>query len=272
MLSSIKLLSIAMVLVCFTVWPCEAQNTAFTPTAPVHSYRVVQAFPHDPQAFTQGLVFHNDELFESTGIRSRSSVRRVDLHTGQVLQIKSLPNRYFGEGLVVLDQKIIQLTWRSRKGFVYDRDTLDQIGTFSYPTEGWGLTHDGRHLILSDGTETLFFLDPDNFQIQRSIEVYDGMRPIRNLNELEYIDGWVYANVWRTHRIAIIDPKSGQVSNWLDLKGILAANSSNPWPGVLNGIAHDPRQDRLFITGKLWPTLFEIKPLPEINPNASHDE
>ncbi|RME86043.1 MAG: glutaminyl-peptide cyclotransferase [Caldilineae bacterium] len=229
---------------------------------PVLSYRVVQAFPHDPNAFTQGLVFDGTQLYEGTGLYGRSSLRRVDLETGQVMQMLALPSRYFGEGITIFGDRIYQLTWRSHIGFVYDKTTFALLRTFSYPTEGWGLTHDGTRLIMSDGTSTLHFLDPETLAEVGQVEVRDQGEPIVWLNELEYVGGAVLANVWQTDRIARIDPDSGEVTAWIDLTGLLPPEDRTQPVDVLNGIAYLSEQDRLFVTGKLWPRLFEIELVP----------
>jgi glutamine cyclotransferase len=233
------------------------------PTAPTYTYRVVNAYPHDRGAFTQGLVIEDGILYEGTGLYGRSSLRRVDLDTGEVLQIYRLPDQLFGEGITVYDDKIVQLTWKSQVGFVYDRDTFDPLREFSYPTEGWGLTHDGEHLIMSDGTATLHFLDPETFQEVERVTVYDDRGPVVRLNELEYVHGTVYANVWQTDRVALIAPESGQVTGWIDLSGLLSAEEQSQGVDVLNGIAYDAARDRLVVTGKLWPRMFEIQIVPQ---------
>ncbi len=220
-------------------------------------YEIVNAYPHDTNAFTQGLVFDNGMLYESTGLNGYSSLRCVKLETGEVLQYHALASQFFGEGLTVFGDAIIQLTWQSNTGFVYDKNTFDLLGTFFYPTEGWGLTNNGTHLIMSDGTPNLYFLDPETFIVVDQVSVHDSA-PVGMLNELEYIDGEVYANIWKEERIVIIDPKSGQVTGWIDLSGI-CGTSDHDANNVLNGIAHDLKGDRLFVTGKRWPTLFEIK-------------
>jgi glutamine cyclotransferase len=221
-------------------------------------YRVVKEYPHDPRAFTQGLVF-SGVLFEGTGLRGRSSVREVDLTSGRVKEIRRLAPSYFGEGITVLNGKIIQLTWQSRIGFVYDEHTFKLLRTFTYPTEGWGLTHDSEHLIMSDGSDTLYFLDPSSYTCVRQVRVQDAAGPVRKLNELEYIKGKVYANVWQTDRIVVIDPDSGRVDAWVDLKGLLQPKDRRRPVDVLNGIAYDPETERIWVTGKLWPKLFEIE-------------
>ncbi len=234
---------------------------------PVYGYRVVAEYPHDPQAFTQGLVYPPDEagvLYESTGLYGRSSLRKVELETGRVLRIHYLEPRYFAEGLALWDDALIQLTWREGTGFVYDRETFELRRTFRYETEGWGLASDveARRLILSDGSSTLYFLDPETFSIVGRVPVSAKGRPVRLLNELEVIRRLVWANVWQTDRIAVIDPKTGRVGAWLDLSGLLPEGARTGREDVLNGIAYDARNDRLFVTGKLWPKLFEIELVP----------
>lgn len=226
--------------------------------APVYGYEVVNQYPHDPDAFTQGLIYRDGVLFESTGLNGRSSLRRVQLETGKVLQRENVDKRYFAEGLTDWANRLIQLTWETNVGFVYDLSSFRQIRTFSYEGEGWGLTQDGRRLIMSDGTPDLRFLDPQSLNATGRITVRDGGRPVDDLNELEFVEGLVYANVWLTTRIAMIDPASGQVSGWIDLTGLMPPmyTSGN---AVLNGIAYDTARRRLFVTGKLWPRLFEIR-------------
>ena len=232
--------------------------------APVthYSYEIVAIFPHDPDAFTQGLVYEDDIFYEGTGLYGQSTLRKVEPSTGEMLSGVRLSDELFGEGITVLDDKIYQLTWKSQTGFVVNKETFELIRTFAYPTEGWGLTHDGERLIMSDGTDNLYFLDPETLEQVDSIQVFDETGPVVRLNELEYIDGQVYANVWQTDRIAIIDPDSGQVSGWIDLSGLLDPEELSQPVDVLNGIAYDDETDRLFVTGKLWPTLFEIRLVP----------
>jgi glutamine cyclotransferase len=226
-----------------------------------YTYTIVASYPHDFEAFTQGLVFDQGDLFESTGINGRSSLRRVKLETGEVLQVYKVPSQFFAEGIAVFDDTIIQLTWKSNFGFVYDQNSFKLLRVFSYPFEGWGLTHDGRQLISSDGTPTIRFLDPLSFAEKRRIEVADETGPVSNLNELEYVNGRIYANVWQSDRIAIIDPENGRVTGWLDLSGLLGKEGEGRPVDVLNGIAYDPAKDSLYVTGKLWPRLYEIKPV-----------
>ncbi|MHB8301581.1 MAG: glutaminyl-peptide cyclotransferase [Acidobacteriaceae bacterium] len=230
--------------------------------ASTESYRIVHAYPHDASAFTQGLVFVDGMLYEGTGLNGRSSIRMVDLETGRVLQEHDLPKNYFGEGLTDWGNNLIELTWQSHIGFVYDRFSFRVIKTFVYQGEGWGLTHDSRHLILSDGTSVLRLLDPATFQQVGQIAVTDGSNPVLNLNELEYIHGEIYANVWQTDRIARISPTTGKVIAWIDLAGLLPAANRQSSDAVLNGIAYDSKSNRLFVTGKLWPKLFEIRLVP----------
>lgn len=226
------------------------------------SYRVLHVYPHDQQAFTQGLVFVDGHLYESTGEYGSSSLREEDLETGRILKFQALSSNDFGEGLTNWGNTLIQLTWQAHIAFVYDRATFHLLRTFHYPWEGWGLTQDGKNLILSDGTATLHFLDPATFREVRHIVVKDRGAPVTQLNELEYIHGQIYANIWHSNRIARISPATGQVLGWINLAGLLPAGLlSNP-EAVLNGIAFDAAHDRLFVTGKLWPKLFEIKVVP----------
>ncbi|HEX8500113.1 MAG TPA: glutaminyl-peptide cyclotransferase [Pyrinomonadaceae bacterium] len=226
---------------------------------PVYGYEVVNTFPHDAAAFTQGLVFHDGALVESTGIEGRSTLRRVELQTGKVLRKVDVPRYFFAEGLTLFGGKLYQLTWKGEKGFVYDPQSFQKSGEFPYEGEGWGLTHDADSLILSDGSDQIRFLDPDNFQVRRTINVSDRGRPVEELNELEYVKGEIYANVWHQDRVARIDPRTGQVKGWIDFAGLLRPGDTSDPEAVLNGIAYDERGDRLFVTGKLWPKLFEVR-------------
>jgi glutamine cyclotransferase len=224
---------------------------------PIIRPSVAASYPHDPQAFTQGLEYADGFLFESTGQYGRSSIRRVELETGRVLQQVELASTYFGEGLTTWKSNLVQLTWESQIGFVYDRKTLTRLSTFRYKGEGWGLTHDSTRLIMSDGSATLRFLDPDTFKETGRRLVTDAGIPVTDLNELEYVNGEIYANVWRTDFIARISPSTGRVSSWLNLSGLLPEGEQRE-DNVLNGIAYDAAANRLFVTGKLWPRLFEI--------------
>lgn len=226
---------------------------------PIYTYEVVNIYPHDPNAFTQGLVFHQGLLYESTGLNGASSLRRVELETGRVLKKIDVPAVYFAEGLALFNGRLYQLTWQNQHGFVYDLDSFNLTRGFSYTGEGWGLTHDERSLIMSDGTNRIRFINPDTFEVQRVIAVQDNGREINQLNELEYIKGEIYANIWYSDRVARIDPQSGRVTAWVNLSGLLSPEDNARPDAVLNGIAHDPASDRLFVTGKLWPKLFEIR-------------
>lgn len=235
-----------------------------TPTvAFYYTYEVINTYAHDPEAFTQGLVYEDGVLYEGTGLKSRSSLRKVALETGKVLQKLDLASQYFGEGIAIWEDEIIQLTWQSHVGFVYDKESFELLREFSYPTEGWGITHDGVRLIMSDGTDTLHFLDPESLEETGSVQVYDSNGLVVRLNELEYVNGEVYANIWQTDRIVRIDPDTGRVTGWIDLTGLLSAADLSQPVDVLNGITYDAEHDRLFVTGKLWPSLFEIKLVPQ---------
>ncbi len=227
--------------------------------APVVGYRIVNTYPHDPSAFTQGLVFADGVLYEGTGLRGQSSLRKVDLRTGTILQVRQLPVRFFGEGITIYGNRVIQLTWRAKVGFVYHKQTFQLLDTFNYSTEGWGITHDGRSLIISDGTSTLYLLDPQTFREVGRLEVHTRDGPVSRLNELEYVQGEIYANIWKTDRIARISPQTGEVAGWIDLERLLKPEDRYRRIDVLNGIAYDVKNDRLFVTGKLWPKLFEIE-------------
>lgn len=229
--------------------------------APVAGYQVVKIYPHDRQAFTQGLVYHDGFLYEGTGLAGQSALRKVRLENGEVVQQHRLEPHYFGEGIAVWDNTIAQLTWQSEIGFVYDRATFKPVRTFRYTGEGWGLTHDGKRLIMSDGSDTLRFLDPGSQKETGRLTVRDGARAVPHLNELEFIRGEIYANVWQTERIARISPRTGQVVGWIDLAGLLDPRD-RPGVDVMNGIAYDAVGDRLFVTGKLWPKLFEVRIKP----------
>jgi glutamine cyclotransferase len=221
-----------------------------------YGIRVVAAYEHDPQAFTQGLVAHQGAIYEGTGRYGTSSIRKLDLETGRVVQQRALPKHYFGEGIAIVGRRLVQLTWRARTGFVYDLESFELLQTFHYPTEGWGLTYDGARLLMSDGSASLYVLDPETFGMIGKVQVRDRGRPLYRLNELEYVEGFVYANVWQSDRIAKIDPRSGRVVAWIDLGGLRPAETAGA--GVLNGIAYDATTGRLFVTGKLWPKLFAI--------------
>ncbi len=242
--------------------PAQQTDSSRT-TVPVFGYKVIKVFPHDPEAFTQGLVFHKGVLYEGTGLPGKSSLRKVDPETGRILKLARLPGQLFGEGITLWEDKIIQLTWKSRIGLVYDRETFRWLRKFSYFSEGWGITQDGKQLIMSDGTSFLYFWDPHSFKEIKRIQVLDRGIPITMLNELEYIKGEIFANVYLTDRIVRISPETGQVTGWIDLQGLLSAKDRTGKEDVLNGIAYDARKDRIFVTGKYWPKLFEIRLVPQ---------
>lgn len=225
----------------------------------LYECEVVNTYPHDNKAYTQGLFYEKGVMFEGTGQRGESSLRKVRFETGELISVLSLENKYFGEGITEFKDKIIQLTWTSRTGFVYDKNSFKLIATLRYPTQGWGITNDGEKLIMSDGTQTIHFLDPEYFNEIDKIEVYDNEGSVRNLNELEYINGLVYANVYQTEEIIAFDPISGKVLKRFDCRKIIPKGYQGETDNVLNGIAYDKDNDRIFITGKRWPSLFEVK-------------
>ena len=247
--------------------------TAFTYTAfgqfrreaksSVAGFRVVAEYPHDASAFTQGLVFTDGRLFEGTGKKGESSLRRVELKSGRIEQIVPLDSALFGEGITILDGKIYQLTWQNRLGLIYDQKTFDSLGTFRYTGEGWGLTHDGKRLILSDGTSTIRFLDTKTFEVVKRLKVRASNGPVDQLNELEFRKGEILANVWHTNRIARISPESGDVLGWIELTSLYPERQRQNREDVLNGIAYDEANDRLFVTGKNWPKIYEIEVVPQ---------
>lgn len=224
-----------------------------------YGYQIVNMWPHDSNAFTQGLILSDGKLLESTGQEGFSSLRRIDLETGKILKKVDVPVPYFAEGITLLNGKIYQLTWQHQLGFIYDAQSLERLGEFKYTGEGWGLTTDGKSLILSDGTTRLRFLDPSDFHVVRTITVHDGQTPVNELNELEFVQGEIYANVWHDNRIATIDPQSGRVTAWIDLNGMMPEGELQDPEAVLNGIAYDQVNNRLYVTGKLWPRVFEIR-------------
>lgn len=230
---------------------------------PTYSYEVVQSWPHDPQAFTQGLIIHEGILYESAGLYGQSTLRRVELESGKVKKKVKLDNTIFAEGLTLLGDRLYQLSWTNQKGFVYSIKDFKQAGEFAYDGEGWGLTNDGTHLILSDGSNSLRFLEPTTGKLVRMVSVMDGMHPIHELNELEFVKGEVWANIWHTDRIVRIDPANGKVLGWIDLAGLLPAARQQSPENVLNGIAYDAQHDRIFVTGKRWSRIFEIKLKPK---------
>jgi len=237
----------------------NSTNRAASADSPIYRYEVVRVFPHDHAAFTQGLEFRGGFLYEGTGLHGRSTLRKEELETGKVLEELSLPEQYFGEGITVINERIVQLTWQSQIGFVYDQGTFRLLKNFSYPGEGWGLANDGQVIYMSDGTAEIRCLDPLSLREIHRFTVHDGDIKIAMLNELECVRGELYANVWGKNRIARISPKDGQVLGWIDLSGLLSAQDQAQPVDVLNGIAYDSMGDRLFVTGKLWPKLFQIR-------------
>lgn len=232
------------------------------PQAPLrYKYKVVKSFPHDRNAFTQGLEYRDGMLYEGTGLNGRSSLRRVRLESGEVLQKVDVPGQYFGEGITVLKDRILQLTWKSEEGLIYDRKTLKQTGKFAYPGEGWGLTTDGKQVYMSDGSAEIRVWDAVTLKEIRRITVRNGTsKPVDQINELEYVDGEIYANVWQTDYILRISPKDGQILGIIDMRGLLApADAAGGQVDVLNGIAWDAAGKRLFVTGKLWPKIYQIE-------------
>jgi glutaminyl-peptide cyclotransferase len=243
-----------------TVLACAPTTEAQRRPAPVQSYKVIATFPHDTTSFTQGLVFAADgQLYESTGLQGESTLRRVEITTGKTLQRIDVPSQYFAEGLAMVGDELLQLTWQHKIGFVYDRHTFKQKRTFSYKTEGWGIAYDGTSsLVMSDGSDTLTFLDPKSFAFTRTLRVMDAGRPVSNLNELEWIEGELWANIWMTDRIARISPRTGEVNAWIDLSSLYPASQRIPPADVMNGIAYDKATRRIYITGKKWPRLYQI--------------
>jgi len=254
---------LALALSCFQCQPTGSNSkTTAAPAngpAPKYGYQIVNMWPHDSNAFTQGLILMDGKLLESTGQEGFSSLRRVELESGKVLQKVDVPEPYFAEGMTQLNGKVYQLTWQHNLGFIYDAQTFNRLGQFNYQGEGWGLTTDGQSLILSDGSPNIRFIDPTNFRVTKTINVTDQNRPIRELNELEYVKGEIYANVWHDNRIATIDPQSGHVNSWIDLTGLMPEGELLDPEAVLNGIAYDQAGDKLIVTGKLWPRVYEIK-------------
>jgi glutaminyl-peptide cyclotransferase len=242
--------------------PAVRQAASVSAKVPAYSYEVVKVFPHDRGAFTEGLDYLPGFLLESTGLNGSSTLRKVDLESGRIVQQVALPAEYFGEGAAVIGGQAYQLTWKNQIGFIYDLATLARQGQFSYEGEGWGLTTDGRSLIMSDGTNRIRFLDPATFRVTRSIQVFSQGRPLEHLNELEWVKGELFANIWQTPVLARIDPATGRLLGLVDLSGLLAPEDL-PGSDVLNGIAYDAAGDRLFVTGKNWPKLFQIRLKPE---------
>jgi glutaminyl-peptide cyclotransferase len=242
-------------------WP-QARNDSKKKT-PQYTFKIVHTFPHDSNAFTQGLEFHDGYLYESTGLEGRSSLRKVRLETGDVLQRVDLPSKYFGEGITLFKDEIIQITWQSHTGFVYSLGDFRLQRQFSYPGEGWGLANDNHEVFMSDGTAEIRVLDPETLTEKRRFAVHDGTKSVKELNELEWVEGEIFANIWQTDRIARISPQTGEILGWIDLAGLLSPIYQLQQGAVLNGIAYDAARKRLFVTGKLWPKIFEIQLVPK---------
>ena len=259
--------AIFLALASFASVPSFAADSVVNQTqssqAPVFGYKIINVYHHDKTAFTEGLVYDGKTLYESTGLYDNSTLRQVDLITGRILKLYRLPDEFFGEGLTLWADQLIQLTWQSGIGIVYDKKSFNQTRSFSYSREGWGITNDGQRLIMSDGSDTLYFLSPDTFEDTGSIRVTENGSPVNQLNELEYIKGKIYANVYLTSRIAIISPSTGDVTGWIDLQGLVDRENGLGDVDVLNGIAYEADRDLLIVTGKLWPELFEIKIQPK---------
>jgi len=256
------ILGLSVLLVVASGFSCSNSPESPVPgnsDAIIYNYNVINTYAHDRTAFTQGLVFEDDVLYEGTGQYGHSTLRRVELETGGILQIRELPDEFFGEGITIYGDEVIQITWQNNVGFVYNKTSFELLQQFSYPTEGWGITHDGTRLIMSDGTSTLRFLDPQTFEEIGQVQVFDNDTPIARLNELEYIQGEIYANVWQEDWVVRIAPQTGQVVGWIDLRGLLTEEDRSEPVDVLNGIAYDAETGRLFVTGKWWPKLFEIE-------------
>jgi glutamine cyclotransferase len=239
--------------------PGQSSHQSHATRPAEYGFKVIRTFPHDPTAFTQGIVYRDGFLYEGTGLKGRSSLRKVRLETGEIVQTVDLPSEFFGEGITLLKNEVIQLTWQSQTGFVYNVKDFHLLRRFSYSGEGWGLTTDGREIFMNDGTAQIRVLNPRTLAEKRRFSVYDGQIPIDQLNELEFVEGEIFANVWQTDRIARISPESGKVVGWIDLRGLLSPIYRLESDAVLNGIAYDSKRKRLFVTGKLWPSIFEIK-------------
>jgi glutaminyl-peptide cyclotransferase len=237
----------------------NANQSAANALAKLDTYEIVNSYPHDPEAFLQGLVWYDSGFYESTGLEGRSTLRRNEFPSGKVIKSVSLASDLFGEGLALVGDRLVQLTWKTHRGFVYDRESFKLLREFKYDTEGWGITYDGRNLVMSDGSSTLLYLDPENFQLVRHLNVTWNGRPQDNLNELEYIEGEIWANIWQQDYILRIDPKTGNVKSYLDMKNLFPPQLRTGNENVLNGIAYDPKTKRIFVSGKLWPRIFEIR-------------
>ena len=254
-----RLFVVFLLIVFGRLLPAQSARRTHPAKVPEYTFQVIRAFPHDPHAFTQGLVFHGGFLYEGTGLKGRSSLRKVRLETGEIVQEVDLAPEFFGEGITIVKSEIVQLTWQSQTGFVYNLSDFHLLRQFSYSGEGWGLTTDGHEVFMSDGTPEIRVLDPGTLTERRRFTVHDGTTPIKELNELEFVEGEIFANVWQTDRIARISPRTGEVLGWIDLEGLLSPVYRLESGAVLNGIAYNAERKRLFVTGKLWPKIFEIQ-------------
>jgi glutamine cyclotransferase len=240
----------------------QSSNASGARRPPEYTFKIVHEYPHDPAAFTQGLAYRDGFLYEGTGLNGRSSLRKVRLETGEVVQHVDLPAEFFGEGIAIFKNEVLQLTWQSHVGFVYNLSDLKLLRRFTYAGEGWGLTSNDHEIFMSDGSAQIRVLDPKTLVEKRRFTVHDGATPIDQVNELEWVEGEIYANIWQTDRIARISPQNGKVVGWIDLTGLLSPVIRRPEDAVLNGIAYDAGRKRLFVTGKLWPSIFEIRVVP----------
>ena len=247
---------------CFALILCSRPASGDGNEPPVYGYKVSHTYRHDIDAFTQGLAFEDGILYEGTGGYGTSNLRKTRLENAEILRLRTLPPNLFGEGITIFGDKLIQLTWKSKTGFIYDKKTLTLLRTFRYDTQGWGITHDKKQLIMSDGTSNITFLDPNTFKVTDRLKVHDNNTPLTGINELEFVRGKIYANIWPTDRIVIIAPDTGKVEAWIDLAGLLTPAERTPRMDVLNGIAYDEENERLFVTGKRWPKLFHIQLTP----------
>lgn len=257
-----KVFGLVFLFLLFSLLGCSSESDV-TPEDEKRGFVVVNSYPHDPKAFTQGLSWEKGVVYEGTGKRGRSSLRRVDLQTGRVKKKIKNEKHIFGEGITVFGENIYQLTWKDKVVYLYDKDDFGIVRSWSYPRQGWGITHDNHNLIVSDGTSTIYFLDPETLSERRRITVRSEKKSVKLLNELEYVKGKLYANIWKSDRIAIINVKNGIVEKWIDISSIRHQLPRDCKPEVLNGIMYDPDDDRLFVTGKFWPRLFEIRLLPD---------
>jgi glutamine cyclotransferase len=257
---SMAIILTTIAIISVSLWAGEVENdSANQDSMPVYEYKIINIYPHDSTAYTQGLVYDGKDLYESTGLYGNSTVRRVELETGRIQKIYRMPAKYFGEGMTIWKNQLVQLTWKSMVGFVYNKSNFNQIGDFYYDRDGWGITNDSQRLIMSDGSDTLYFMNPDTFSDEGLIKVKENGKPVYQLNELEFINGKVLANIYLDDRIAIISPETGAITGWIDLQGLSARENNLGKVDVLNGIAYNARRDTLLVTGKFWPELFEIE-------------